>query len=119
MAAKTGFPPEQFPVAASAAVAALPESARLFAPDMYGGYLIYRFSGRRKVFMDGRSDFYGVEFMKRYIGMVEARPGWRKAMSDFGITHALLPKDFALAGALEREGWRRLYGDETAILFEK
>ena len=26
--------------------------------DKFGGYLIYRFEGRRKVFFDGRSDFY-------------------------------------------------------------
>ena len=75
IAARTGFPPDQFPVKAATIVEKLPESVRLLAPDKFGGYLIYRFSGRRKVFMDGRSDFYGLDFMKRYIELVEVAAG--------------------------------------------
>ncbi|MBI3472088.1 MAG: hypothetical protein HY013_12095, partial [Candidatus Solibacter usitatus] len=52
IAARTGFPPDQFPVAAAGR---LPENARLLAPDKFGGYLIYRFAGKRQVFFDGRS----------------------------------------------------------------
>jgi hypothetical protein len=42
IAAATGFPPSQFPVAA---YSHLPQGGRLFAPDMFGGYLIYRYQG--------------------------------------------------------------------------
>ncbi len=119
IAARTGFPPDQFPVKAATIVEKLPESVRLLAPDKFGGYLIYRFSGRRKVFMDGRSDFYGLDFMKRYIELVEVRPGWRSTVEQFGFTHALLPQKYSLISALEREGWQRLYADETAVLLAK
>jgi hypothetical protein len=56
--AKTpGFAEELFPVKVSAAIEKLPADARLFSTDKFGGYLIYRFAGQRKVFFDGRSDF--------------------------------------------------------------
>ena len=60
---KAGFPPDQFPVAAYPHI---PPGARLFAPDKFGGYLIYRSNGALKVFFDGRSDLYGADFLKQY-----------------------------------------------------
>ena len=45
----------------------LPANARILAPDKYGGYLIYHFAGARKVFFDGRSDYYGSNYMKNYL----------------------------------------------------
>lgn len=114
--AQAGFPEDQFPVAAAGAVAKLPLQARLLAPDKFGGYLIYRFNGERKVFFDGRSDFYGVAFMKDYIRLVEARPGWREQVAALGFTHALLPIDYSLIPGLELTGWRRIYQDATAVL---
>jgi hypothetical protein len=116
VAARAGFPPDQFPAAASAAVAQLPPDARILSPDKFGGYLIYRFDGQRRVFFDGRSDFYGAEFMKDYIRLIEARPGWSGQVRSFGFTHALLPTDYTLLAALEGAGWRPIYKDRTATL---
>ena len=118
IAARTGFPPDQFPVAAYAGVAKLPAGARLFAPDKYGGYLIYRSQGARKVFFDGRSDLYGAEFLRRYGRMVQIRPGWRESWNSFGFTHALLPNDYSLVPVLLAAGWRPLYRDGTATLLQ-
>ena len=106
----------RFPVKASAAVAKLPADARVFAPDKFGGYLIYRFSGTRKVFFDGRSDFYGADFLKSYARIVQVRPGWRDEFGKWHFTHALLPKDYSLIPALEAEGWTEMYRDGTAVL---
>ncbi len=108
-----GFPKDQFPVDAYPHI---PREARLFAPDRYGGYLIYRSDGARKVFFDGRSDFYGLEFVKRYENLVQVRPGWREYWDSFRFTDALLPNDFPLVPALEQIGWRPVYRDATATL---
>jgi hypothetical protein len=111
--AGTGFPPDQFPVAAYSHI---PDGARLFAPDKFGGYLIYRSAGSRKVFFDGRSDLYGAEFLRQYGRLVQVRPGWPEIWSQYGFTHALLPIDAPLAAALQQTGWRPVYRDRTAIL---
>ncbi len=119
LAAKADFPADRFPLAAAAAVEKLPAEARLLAPDLFGGYLIYRFRGERKVFFDGRSDFYGVEFMKKYIDLIEARPGWRTRIGEFGFTHALLPNRYTLVDGLQSEGWKQIYRDDTATLLQR
>jgi hypothetical protein len=116
VAAYAGFPPDQFPVSAAAAVSRLPADSRILAPDKFGGYLIYRFDGRRPVFFDGRSDFYGAQFMKDYIRLIEARPGWTGQVQSFRFTHALLPPDYTLLAALEGAGWRPIYKDRAATL---
>jgi hypothetical protein len=117
-AARVGFPADEFPVAAASAVKKLPADARVFAPDKYGGYLIYHFNGARKVYFDGRSDFYGAAFMKQYLDILEVRPGWQDAMRPLQFTHALLPNRYALLAALEQAGWRTLYQDNVCTLLE-
>jgi hypothetical protein len=108
-----GFPADQFPVSAYPHI---PPGARLFAPDKFGGYLIYRSNGTLKVFFDGRSDLYGADFLKRYARLVQVRPGWREYWDSFDFTHALLPADAPLLPALEQIGWRPIYEDKTATL---
>ena len=110
---KVGFPPDQFPVAAAAHV---PSGARVLAPDKFGGYLIYRFNGQLPVYFDGRSDFYGLDFMKRYISLVEVRPGWTAELDRHHFTHALLPANYSLISALGARGWQKLHADSTATL---
>jgi hypothetical protein len=111
-----GFPPSVFPVAASALVATLPASARILAPDTFGSYLIYRFNGKPKVFIDERNDFYGSAFSDGYLRLMEVRPGWREEFNRWSFTHALLPPDYRLIPALEADGWKELYRDRTAVL---
>ncbi len=118
IAAKVGFAPDDFPVAASSVIEKLPVDARVLAPDKYGGYLIYRFNGERKVYFDGRSDFYGADFMKQYIELVEVRPGWQETLRSLHFTHALLPNRYSLTAALEQAGWRTLYKDNVATVLE-
>lgn len=118
VAAHTGFSVTDFPVYAAGELKLLPAGIRVLAPDKYGGYLIYRFNGRPKVFFDGRSDFYGSGFMKQYIRLLEVRPGWRDLLTLWGFTHALLPADYSLVPALEQAGWRVLFRDDVSVLLE-
>lgn len=111
--AQTGFSRADFPVEAARAI---PKEAHLLAPDKYGGYLIYRFNGSRKVFFDGRSDFYGSGFMKSYIRLLEVRPGWRELLERWHFSEALLPVDYSLVPALEQIGWKELYRDDVAVV---
>jgi hypothetical protein len=112
-AVPAGFAPSDFPVAAYDHI---PAGARLFAPDKFGGYLIYRSNGALKVFFDGRSDLYGADFLQQYGRLVQVRPGWRNYWDTFHFTHALLPNDAPLLAALEQAGWTPVYRDSTATL---
>jgi hypothetical protein len=116
ISAATGFPPDEFPVAA---YSHLPAGGRLFAPDKFGGYLIYRSAGTRKVFFDGRSDLYGAAFLKAYARMAQVRPGWRQYWESFHFTAALVPNDWSLIPALEQIGWTPVYRDGTVVLLEE
>ena len=109
------FPASDFPVTAARAI---PSNARLFAPDKFGGYLIYESAGTRQVFFDGRSDFYGLRFMQDYIRMVEVRPGWQALFDAWGFTHALVMRDSPLRAALEARGWTRISEDSAAVLLK-
>jgi hypothetical protein len=113
------FPADQIPVAAGERIASLPAGARIFSTDKFGGYLIYRFSAQRQVFFDGRSDFYGLDFIDRYARMFEARPAWREEFERWNFTHALLPPDAPLVAALQATGWHMLYRDRTAVLLAR
>ena len=107
------FRRSEFPVAACDAVTKLPTDAKLLAPDKYGGYLIYRFNASRKVYFDGRSDFYGLQYMKDYLRLIEVRAGWQEELQESGFTHALLPERYSLIPALQQLGWKRLYTDRS------
>jgi hypothetical protein len=114
--AQAGFPVNVFPVGASAMISTLPAGARILAPDTFGSYLIFRFGGERKVFIDERNDFYGSEFIDSYQRLMEVQPDWRTVFNRWDFTHALLPSGHPLIPALEESGWRELYRDRTAVL---
>jgi hypothetical protein len=114
-----GFPEDQFPVVIANTIATLPADARLFSSDKFGGYLIYRFSGQRKVFFDGRSDYYGAAFLKDYLLLPEAKPGWKQQWQRWNFSHALVAKESALVEGLRDMGWKEMGRDTVAILFEK
>ena len=111
-----GFSAARLPVEAATTVEGLPAGARVASSDLYGGYLIYRFNGARKVYFDGRSDFYGAAFLKQYLVLITAQPGWKDIVREFQFTHALLANDSALKSTLEQSGWTTLYKDQTATL---
>jgi hypothetical protein len=119
VAARTGFDPRRFPVEAAAAVDQLPPASRLMSSLAHGGYLIYRLEGRRKIFVDGRIDYYGPEPHLDAIRMLRARVGWEKLIEKYRFTHVLVENSHPLSAALEKSGWKLLHSDPLARLYEK
>jgi hypothetical protein len=112
------FDPKVYPAAALKAVPLDPK-ARVFTNDEWGDYLIFRlFHQGNRVFVDGRSDFYGRDFEKEYLDVVQVKYGWEKTLRRFGIDTILLPTDASLAGALkESSRWRVVYDDGITLVF--
>ena len=109
--------PKYFPVEA-ANVLAREGYDRIFTTDVWGGYLIYRLYPKAKVFIDGRSDFYGTPFELKYLDVISAKFDWDQNLDQYGAQTVLVPADWALASALkENPRWRVVYDDKVAIIF--
>lgn len=124
---QVGFNPEIFPVRAAGyleqrGLDRQPPATqpRLFAADQFGGYLIYRFNGRLKVFIDGRSDFYGRDMLEQYAQVMEAKPGWDRVLTEYNVRFVLVRSDQVLSSVLSIvPGWKRVYADALVNVFEK
>jgi len=93
-------------------------SARVFTHDEWGDYLIWRLYPKEKVFVDGRSDFYGDDFENKYIDVLNVKNGWQQILDGFGVNTILLPPSVPLAGVLkENSRWRAVYDDGVALIF--
>jgi len=111
------YDPAAYPAAALAVLEG-DRSARIFTNAEWGGYLIYRLYPEVRVFIDGRSDFYGGSFGEKYIGIINVKYDWRKTLGEFGVDTILLPPSAALCGALkESSDWRVAYDDGVALVF--
>ena len=112
------YDPESYPEAALPAVRQLGPSARVFSTDLWGGFLVYRIPGER-IFWDGRVDFYGTAYNQAAVDAAMGRPDWIKTLAGNRITAALIPPGLPLATLLAGSpGWRPVYRDQTAVLFE-
>src|SRR5262249_11303715 len=83
---RSEFDPQFYPAAALRTIAR--KDARIFTDDEWGDYLIYM---NRKVFLDGRVDFYGTEFEKKCNDVMNARYGWEQTLDSYGVDTVLLP----------------------------
>jgi hypothetical protein len=94
-----------------------PEKGNLFNKYCWGGYLIWR---GRKVFIDGRLDVYGEEFMREYIQVEKGKKNWKKILEKYKIKVILWPRGGFLPTLLkESSEWQIIYEDEIAIIFQK
>ncbi|HWY62652.1 MAG TPA: hypothetical protein VNW15_12195 [Rhizomicrobium sp.] len=107
-------------VTPATALASLPVALRaqpvLNAYD-FGGYLI--FSGI-KVFVDGRTDLYGDDFLARYDLMMKPdRKALSEALARWHIAWTILPQGPAATMMDTLPGWHRSYGDAFAVVHIK
>jgi len=113
------FDPKAFPAAAVDSLSKDP-SARIFAYDQWGDYLIYRLFPHTRVFLDGRSDFYGADFEKAAMGVERVKYDWEQTLAQYGVNTILLSPATPLAGALkESSRWRVVYDDGVAVVFKQ
>ena len=110
------YDPARYP---EKALAMIQPSQRVFTDDEWGDYLIYRLSpAGLKVYVDGRSDFYGEKFSQAYLNVLNVKFDWEKDLRRYGVDTILLPVAAPLAGAVkESRNWRVVYDDGSAIVF--
>lgn len=114
------FPEIKFPVSTVNRHAALFPSARVFASDQWSDYLIYRFYPHQRVFVDGRSDFYGEKLGLEYLDIMNGNSRWRSLVDRYGFTLVLADPAWPLSSLLKQDpSWRVLSDSGKAILFER
>jgi hypothetical protein len=82
-----------------------------------GGYLIY---AGIPVFIDGRADLYGDEFIRRYVEALELRTpkALENLLDKYDIGWTLLqPNESANSLMDHLPGWRRFYEDKSALVY--
>jgi hypothetical protein len=114
------FPSQMFPTAVVHRNAGLIASGRLLTTDQWGDYIIYSFYPRQKVYVDGRSDFYGEKLGKEYFHLMQGAYDWRAILDRNGFDVALLPVDWPLVSMLKLDpSWRLVQDDTRVLLFQR
>ena len=70
----------------------------------YGGYLIYEFYPDQKVFIDGRADMYGDEFIREYMNIYNGGKNWKELFDKYSIDYALVGKHAPISQLLQLSG---------------
>jgi hypothetical protein len=110
---------ENGPMTPSAALTAARQAdltGNVFNDEHFGGYLI--FSGI-PVFIDGRMELYGDDFLKRYLALSDGddAPALAAALDHGGVTWTMLSPAGHAVALLDRDpGWRRVYADDYAVV---
>ena len=113
------FDPAKFPVRAAEQLRGAEAHTRVFTKDQWADYLIYALYPKLRIFIDGRSDFFGFDFIdKNMVKPLGVKYDWESTLERFAINTVLLPVDEPLAGALKWcPRWRVTYDDGVAIMF--
>ncbi|MBF6599373.1 MAG: ABC transporter permease [Dehalococcoidia bacterium] len=114
-------PPQAgYPQAAVAYVRAHDAGRRLLNEYGVGGYEIAQLYPGTKVFIDGRSEFYGDAFLRDYLTLTNARPGWRTLLAKYDPQVILLPPKTPLVERLRSDaGWRVAFTSADAVVLEQ
>ncbi len=118
---RSQFDQNRLPVAASAFLDRQGDSGPVFSTDAWGGYLIYHWYPARRVMIDDRHDFYGTEYVREYLIMMQDEIAWRMVLEKWQIQTALLPAGAPLGNLLRElpQEWRVVYEDKVAVVFER
>jgi hypothetical protein len=117
-AAIRDFPSDKFPTQLVSRHADLLTSNRVFTEDQWADYLIYRFYPRQRVYIDGRSDFFGPEIGDLYLRVVQAQAGWNEVLRRNKISVVLARPEWPLTALLKSDdNWQLVEQDALGALF--
>lgn len=110
--------PSRFPVQAVEFLRTHPRAVRgeMFNDYGWGGYLLLELP-ERKVFVDGRNDFYGGALIEEFNRGNLVQPGWEDVFTKYRVGWTMLPVNHPLNQLLAlRPDWPVVYADEVAVI---
>lgn len=95
------------------------------APNLYntydwGGYLIWKLYPEYPVYIDGRADVYGDQFIEQFLEIYRAAAGWEERLERQGVRLVLVEPTAPLAQALVNDArWEQVIGDAQSVLYRR
>jgi hypothetical protein len=109
---------EILPVEAVAWIRENKPEGEMFNPYNWGGYLIWSLYPDYRVFVDGRTDLYGDDFLRQYLHLQLGQPGFEQMLMGHHINLVLTYPDDPLAVQLACSGnWQEVYRDAVAVIW--
>lgn len=87
--------------------------------DQWASYLIYRLYPQARVFIDTRYEFFGEEFTRQYLELVDQARHDPAALDPWGVDFLLLNKARLSRRPMSRPGWLLAYEDAQALLYRR
>ena len=95
---------ETLPVAAVEFIKKNNITGRMFNSYNYGGFLIYELYPDQKVFIDGRADMYGDDFIWEYMNINNGGEDWKELFDKHLIDYAIVGKQAPISQLLQLSG---------------
>ena len=115
----TEFPATRYPTAVVAHLRDHPEivHGEMFNSFLWGGYLEFALPERR-VFIDSRAEFYGLEVFEDFQTANEPKRGWEDVFMKYRVGWTILPVQHPLNRILELSPhWSLVLSNQQALVF--
>ena len=87
--------------------------------NMWGGYLIWAVPSN-PVYIDGRIDMYGDQFVREFINICNGTVAWEEPFARHQVQNVMTrPKSHLARSLQESPEWHQLYEDEMAVVFSR
>ena len=112
---------KNFPAGAAAYIASQHPRGPIFNHYNFGGYFIWKLYPQYPVFIDGRADLYGDDFLHDFARTYYVTgPDWERTFRRWNIQTVILPPDAPVVAALTlSHSWNEVYSDSQAIVMTR
>ncbi|MFC1960174.1 hypothetical protein ACFLYO_05650 [Chloroflexota bacterium] len=107
------------PVEVSAHINEARPDGLMFNSYNWGGYLMFA-SPDNPVYVDGRTDLYGDEFLSEYLRVIFLQEDYGPVFDKWAVDWVVIEAQGMLAATLRADSdWQLTYEDDLAVLFER
>ena len=86
-------------------------------PNIWAGYVIWALPSN-PVYIDGRIDMYGDDFVKEYLNIIWGHADWREPFDRYGVRIVIIqPKSPLSLELSETKEWFMVFQDDMAVVF--
>jgi hypothetical protein len=89
----------------------------IFNDYAWGGYLEWNLP-EYPVFVDGRTDLFGDDFLRAYVLAYSGEEGWQEILDQYGVNLVVVDSEAGLVNEMHWSlAWRQVFLDEVAVVF--